>query len=65
MFFDFVALLMVLVCLVIIDKGLDELMNSETEGLDEYDIYIHELCYNIFQNAIGFHKILPILHKSY
>lgn len=41
MFFCFVVLLMVLVCLVIIDKGLDELMNSETEGLDdEYDICI-------------------------
>lgn len=35
MFFDFVVLLMVLVCLVIIDKGLDELMNSEIEGLDD------------------------------
>ena len=35
LFFDFVVLLMVLVCLVIIDKGLDELMNSETEGLDD------------------------------
>ena len=41
MFFGFVVLLMVLVCLVIIDKGLDELMNSEVEGSDdEYDIYI-------------------------
>ena len=41
MFFGFVVLLMVLVCLVIIDKGLDELMNSEIEGLDdEYDHYI-------------------------
>ena len=40
MFFDFVVLLMVLVCLVIIDKGLDGLMNSEIEDLDdEYDIY--------------------------
>ena len=40
MIFDFVVLLMVLVCLVIIDKGLDELMNSEIEGSDdEYDIY--------------------------
>ena len=35
MFFGFVVLLMVLVCLVIIDKGLDELLNSETEGLDD------------------------------
>ena len=35
MFFDFVVLLMVLVCLVIIDKGLDELINSEIEGLDD------------------------------
>ena len=35
MFFGFVVLLMVLVCLVIIDKGLDELMNSEIEGLDD------------------------------
>ena len=35
MFFDFVVLLMVLICLVIIDKGLDELMNSEIEGLDD------------------------------
>ena len=41
MIFGFVVLLMVLVCLVIIDKGLDELMNSEVEGSDdEYDIYI-------------------------
>ena len=39
MFFDFVVLLMVLVSLVIIDKCLDELMNSEVEGSDEYDIY--------------------------
>ena len=35
MFFGFVVLLMVLACLVIIDKGLDELMNSEIEGLDD------------------------------
>lgn len=35
MIFGFVVLLMVLVCLVIIDKGLDELMNSEIEGLDD------------------------------
>ena len=41
MVFGFVVLIMVLVCLVIIDKGLDELMNSEIEGLDdEYDTYI-------------------------
>ena len=41
MIFGFVVLLMVLVCLVIIDKYLDELMNSEVEGLDdEYDIHI-------------------------
>ena len=41
MFFGFVVLLMIIICLVIIDKGLDELMNSETEDLDdEYDIYI-------------------------
>lgn len=40
MLFGFVVLLMVLVCLVIIDKGLDELMNSEIEDSDdEYDIY--------------------------
>ena len=35
MIFDFVVLLMVLVCLIIIDKGLDELMNSEIEGSDD------------------------------
>ena len=35
MIFGFVVLLMVLVYLVIIDKGLDELMNSEIEGLDD------------------------------
>ena len=41
MIFCFVVLLMVLVCLVIIDKYLDELMNSEVEGSDnEYDLYI-------------------------
>ena len=40
MIFCFAVLLMVLVCFVIIDKGLDELINSEIEGLDdEYDIY--------------------------
>ena len=35
MVFGFIVLLMVFICLVIIDKGLDELMNSETEGLDD------------------------------
>ena len=41
MIFGFVILLMVLVCLVIIDKYLDELMNSEVEcSDDEYDIHI-------------------------
>lgn len=41
MVFGFVVLLMVLVCLVIIDEGLDELMNLEVEGSDdEYDTYI-------------------------
>lgn len=41
MIFCFVVLLMVLVCLVIIDKGLDELMNSEVKvSDDEYDLYI-------------------------
>lgn len=35
MFFGFAVLLMVLVCLVTIDKCLDELMNSEIEGLDD------------------------------
>lgn len=40
MIFCFAVLLMFLVCLVIIDKCLDELMNSEIEGSDdEYDIY--------------------------
>ena len=41
MIFCFVVLLMVLVCLVIIDKGLDEFMNSEVKvSDDEYDLYI-------------------------
>ena len=35
MIFCFAVLLMVLVCFAIIDKCLDELMNSETEGLDD------------------------------
>lgn len=40
MIFGFVVLLMVLVCFAIIDKGLNELMNSEIEDSDdEYDIY--------------------------
>lgn len=44
MFFDFVVLLMVLVCLVIIDKELDELMNSEVEDSDDdYDCIITDL----------------------
>ena len=41
MVFGFVVLLMVIICLVIIDEGLDELMNSEVEDSDdEYDTYI-------------------------
>ena len=41
MIFCFAVLLMFLVCLVIIDKGLDELIKSEVEGSDdEYDLYI-------------------------
>ena len=41
MVFGFVVLLMVIICLVIIDEGLDELMNSEVKGSDdEYDTYI-------------------------
>ena len=41
MVFGFIVLLMVLICLVIIDEGLDELINSEVEGSDdEYDTYI-------------------------
>ena len=44
MIFGFVVLLMVLVCLVIIDKGLDELMSSEVEGSDDdYDCIITDL----------------------